>query len=39
MKETALIRTIFNWGWNTDSVHYHQGRNMAASRQAWYRKS
>jgi hypothetical protein len=21
------------------SVHYHQGRNMAASRQAWYKRS
>jgi hypothetical protein len=23
----------------TGSVHYTQGRNMAASRQAWYKKS
>jgi hypothetical protein len=25
--------------WFKGSVHYHQGRNMAASRQAWYRRS
>jgi hypothetical protein len=37
--KASLIRTIFNWGWLTGSVQYHQGRNMATSRQAWYRRS
>ena len=36
-KET-LVRTIFNWGWLTGSeVHYHQGGNRTASREAWCR--
>jgi hypothetical protein len=37
--KATLIRTVFHWGWLRDSVHYHQGRNMAASRQAWCRRS
>jgi hypothetical protein len=38
MTKPTLIRT-FNWGWLTGWVNYHQGGNMAASRQAWCRRS
>ena len=42
MTKATLIRATFNWGLAyrfRGSVHYHQGRNMVASRQAWYRRS
>jgi hypothetical protein len=39
MTKATLIRTTINWGWLTGSVHYHHGRNIATSRQAWYRRS
>jgi len=29
--EATLIKTTFNWGWLTGSVHYHQGGSMAVS--------
>jgi hypothetical protein len=38
MTKATLIRTIFNWWWVyrfRGSVHYYQGRSMAASRQAF----
>jgi hypothetical protein len=38
---TTLIKTTFNWDWLTGSEvqsNYHQGENMAASRQAWCRR-
>jgi hypothetical protein len=25
MTKATLIRTTFNWGWLTGSIHYHQG--------------
>jgi hypothetical protein len=43
MTKATLKSTAFNWDWLTgsevQSIHYHQGKNMAASRQAWYRRS
>jgi hypothetical protein len=36
MTKETLIRTVFNWWWVyrvRGSVHYHQGRSIAASRQ------
>jgi hypothetical protein len=35
LHKTTLVRTTFNWDWLNrfrGSVHYHQGRSMAASR-------
>jgi|UPI00001E7CC5 hypothetical protein len=34
MTKASLIKTTFNWGWLTGSIHYHQGGSMAACRQA-----
>jgi hypothetical protein len=40
MTKATLIRTTLNWGWLAGgSVYYLQGRSMAASRQAWNRRS
>ena len=39
MTKATLIRTAFNWGWFTGSVHYHQGRSIAVPRQAQGRRS
>jgi hypothetical protein len=36
MTKSSLTRTAFKWGMFRGSVHY-QGKNMAASRQAWHR--
>jgi hypothetical protein len=42
MTKATLMRTTYNWGRLTGSevhsVQYHQGRSMAASRQAWYKR-
>jgi hypothetical protein len=39
MTNATLVRTIFNWGFFTGSIHYYQGRSMVASRHAWYKRS
>jgi hypothetical protein len=36
IKDNILLGLAYRF---TGSVHYRQGRNMAASRQAWYRRS
>jgi hypothetical protein len=41
MTKASLIKDNIQLGMTyrfRGSVHYHQSRNMAASRQAWYRK-
>ena len=42
MTKASLIKDNISLGLAyrfRDSVHYHQGRNMAASRQTWCRRS
>jgi len=42
MTKANLIKETFNWGWLTGSEVQSiiiQGENMAASRQAWRRRS
>jgi hypothetical protein len=42
MTKATLIRTTFNWGWLTgseDQTVIIKAGTMAASRQAWFRRS